>query len=347
MLAARFHAPDRPLILEETTAPRPGHGQVVVDVRACGLCGSDVHIVKGETFTAFRPITLGHEAAGVVAETGSGVDDRQTGDRVAVNCVQTCGVCRHCRSGREAICENRRLIGIHLDGGLAPRVAVNASSLIALPDEVPFETGAIITDAVATPYHALKARAELTSGQSAAIFGVGGLGAHAVMLARLMGAGQVIAVDPSPAALARARKMGADEEIDPSRTDAAAAIREMTNGRGVDVALECVGAAATVSQALAATATGGRTVIVGLSPQSLDLGEITPFVRSEVAVMGSSAFTTGEIAELVDLAAGGRLDLSASVTDTLPLTEVNQGLRRLMDGREAIIRLVVNDFSAA
>lgn len=333
------------MILEEIPVPRPGLGEVLIQVRACGLCGSDLHILKGETTTGMTPITLGHEAAGVVADLGPGVDGWRVGDRVAVNCVQSCGQCPTCRLGRDSICLNRRLIGIHADGALGGLVKVKARSLVALPPEMSFEEGAIITDAVATPYHALVARAGLKSGQTVAVFGLGGLGAHAVKLARLMGAAWIIAVDITPSVLKRASAFGADETVNASREDPVAVIKELTSGRGVEVALECVGSGRTVSQAVQSTAVGGRTVVVGLSPDRLELGEITPFVRSEVSVMGSSAFETKEIEQLIGLVVSGRLDLSGSITDTLPLEEVNQGLKRLETNSGEILRLVVNSFT--
>ena len=344
MTAARFHQPGKPLALEEVPVPRPGHGEVLVEVKACGLCGSDLHILKGETFTGFLPITLGHEAAGVIMALGPEVSGWQEGDRVAVNCVQSCGLCHNCQRGRDSICLNRKLIGIHINGALAPFVKVKARSLLNLPEAMPFEQGALITDAVATPYHALHARGELKSGQSVAIFGLGGLGAHAVKLARLMGAAPIIAVDISTPVLERAAGFGADHMVNAKDCDPVEAIREITGGRGVDVALECVGSGAIVAQAMASTAVGGRTVVVGLTPDHLELGEVTPFVRSEVAVMGSSAFESKEIQQLINLVVSGRLDVSRSVSGTYSLSQVNQALDRLEHNPGDILRLVVNSF---
>ena len=344
MTAARFHQPGKPLSLEEVPIPAPGPGEVLVEVKACGLCGSDLHILKGETFTGFVPITLGHEAAGIIKSLGTEVDGWQEGDRVAVNCVQSCGLCHNCQQGRDSICLNRKLIGIHLDGALAPFVAVKARSLLKLPESMPFEQGALITDAVATPYHALRARGELRSGQSAAIFGLGGLGAHAVKLARIMGATPLIAVDIAPPVLERAAAFGADHTINAKAQDPVEAIKEITGGRGVDVALECVGSGAIVRQAMESTTVGGRTVVVGLTPDQLELGEITPFVRSEVAVMGSSAFESKEIGQLISLVVSGRLDVSQSVSGTFSLSQVNEALDRLDQNQGDILRLVVNSF---
>jgi D-arabinose 1-dehydrogenase-like Zn-dependent alcohol dehydrogenase len=344
MLAARFHAPNEPLRLEQVPMPSPGEGQVLIEVAACGLCGSDLHILKGETFTGFTPIIMGHEAAGRVAALGPGVSGWGIGDRVAVNCVQSCGVCLNCQRGRDNLCLNRKLTGIHLDGALAPYMTALSRSLVRLPEGISFEQGAVATDAAATPYHALKARGGLTSGDSLAIFGAGGLGSHAVMLGRMMGASPIFAVDVNQKALDRALELGADHAVRADQGDAPQAIKDLTGGRGVELALECVGSGKVLAQAAAATAPGGRTVVVGLSPDPLHLDEITPWVRSEVCLIPSSAFSTREIQELVDLAAAGRLDLGRSVTRTLPLSEVNQALDLLDSSPGDIMRLVVNSF---
>jgi D-arabinose 1-dehydrogenase-like Zn-dependent alcohol dehydrogenase len=344
MIAARFSGQGSLLHLEEVPVPRPGPEQVLIEVKACGLCGSDLHIVRGETLTAFAPITLGHEAAGVIAELGPGVQGFRVGDRVAVNCVQSCGFCINCQRGRDSICLNRKLLGIHLDGALAPFMVAKARSLIPLPSHVSFEEGAIATDAVATPYHALKTRAKLTASESLAVFGVGGFGTHAVMLGRLMGASPIIAVDVKRPALDRALSVGADYAINAGDADPVRAIQGLTRGRGVEVGLECVGSGQAVRQCVESVAIGGRAAIVGLGPDPMTLGEITSWVRREVTILGCSAFETKEIEEILNLAAARRLDLSKSVTETLSLEEVNKGLELLDKNPGSILRLVVNSF---
>jgi threonine dehydrogenase-like Zn-dependent dehydrogenase len=231
-----------------------------------------------------------------------------------------------------------------VDGALARYVKVKPQNLVALPDRISFEQGAVLTDAVATPYHALKARASIRIGESVAILGVGGLGIHAVMLARLLGAVPVIALDISRSKLRRAAAFGADYIINVGEGDPVEAIKSVTSGRGVDVALECVGSKQTVRWAVECVAIGGRVVVVGHSPEPLTLMGITDFVRKEVSLLGSSGFEIKEISQLVTLASSGRLDLSQSVTETLDLRHVNEGLARLSVHPEELIRLVVNSF---
>jgi len=344
MKAARFYSPNTPLKIEEVPVPQVGPEDILVEVKTCGVCGSDVHIVKGETFPGKTPIILGHEGAGIIASLGANVSDWKEGDRVVIDCVTSCGECFNCQRGRDSICLNRQITGVHIDGALAQYIKVNPRNLIALPPEVPFEQGSLSTDAVATPYHALKARARLQPSESIAVFGIGGLGCHAVKLARLMGATPIIAVDISGAALERAKEAGADIVINAKEEDPLESIRQSTSQMGVDLALECVGHGQTVLWAAESVGPGGRVVVVGLGPEVLKLMGITEFVRGEISVIGSSAFEIKEIKEILALVSSGRLDLSSSVTKTISLLQVNEALTELSEQPGNILRTVVNSF---
>src|SRR5919202_2178512 len=187
MKAARFHEVNEPLRIEDVPVPEIQEDEVLVQVEVVGLCGSDIHIVeKGASPTPFKPITLGHEPSGVVARMGSRVEGWEEGDRVTVDPVLFCGSCRNCITGHTEICLNRKLIGIQEEGALAEYVAIPAKNLVRLPESVPSTVGAIITDAVATPFHALVDRAALKVGETVAIYGVGGVGLHAVQIAKLL-----------------------------------------------------------------------------------------------------------------------------------------------------------------
>jgi len=344
MRAARFYCPNMPIKVEQVPVPEIGPGDVLVEVKACGICGSDVHILKGETFPGKTPIILGHEGAGVVSSVGEAILDWKAGDRVVIDCVTSCGNCFNCQRGQDSICLSRQLTGIHLDGALAQFVKVKPRNLIQLPPDIDFETGALATDAVATPYHALKARAVLQGAESVAIFGIGGLGFHAVKLARLMGASPIIAVDISEAALERAGDAGADAVIDAKREDPPDTIRRLTDHRGTDVALECVGRSQTVRWAAQSVRPSGRVVVVGLGPESIQLMGISEFVRGEISLIGSSAFEIKEIKEILFLMHSGRLDIGTSITKTISLDQINEALTALSENPGAYIRIVVNRF---
>ncbi len=342
MRAARFYKVGEPLKIDLIPVPGLEPGDISVDVKACGICGSDIHIVyEGVTPTAYSPITLGHEPAGVIAALGPEVEGWKVGERVIVNPFVTCGKCINCLSGNTQICLSRRVIGIHMEGGLAEFLKSPAENIIRLPDPIPFDQGGIAVDAVATPFHAVTKRGALRVGEKVAVFGCGGLGIHGVQIAKVCGASLVIAVDTIDSALERAKKVGADEVINPKREKPIQKIREMTGGIGVDLALEFIGIKDAIEQAIGCMRTGGRVVIVGLGPETISLPPPSTFVRTELSLFGSYGSTTGEIQSVIDLVASGKLNLSDSITERFPLEEVNKALDHLHKKIGNPIRIVI------
>jgi propanol-preferring alcohol dehydrogenase len=342
MRAARFYKVGEPLKIDLIPNPEWGPRDVLVDIRACGICGSDIHIVyEGVTPTTYTPITLGHEPSGVIAALGQEVEGWKVGDRVTVNPFITCGKCINCISGNSQICLSRRVIGIHTEGGLAEFLKIPAENLVHLPENIPFDQGGIAVDAVATPYHAITKRGGLRVGEKVAVFGCGGLGIHGVQIAKVCGASLVIAVDTIDSALERAKKVGADEVIDPRKDSPVKKIREMTDGIGVDLALEFIGLKETIEQAIGSIRVGGRVVVVGLGPEAISLPPPTQIVRTELSLLGSYGSTTSEIQNVIDLVASGKLNLSDSITERFPLEEVNRGLEHLHKKIGNPIRIVI------
>jgi 2-desacetyl-2-hydroxyethyl bacteriochlorophyllide A dehydrogenase len=342
MRAARFEGVGRPLAVREVPVPRPARDEVLVRVAATGLCGSDVHIaVEGFTPTPFLPITLGHEIAGTVATVGTEVTDWAVDDRVCVFPLTYDGTCGACLAGHSEICVNRQALGIHVDGGLAEYVTVPARNLCAVPDPVPPELAAICTDAVITPFHALVDVAGLRPGESTAVIGVGGLGLHAVQIARLAGASPVIAVDTRRSQLERAGRSGADVMIDATRDPVVEAVRDATAGLGVDVAAEFVGRQGTIAQAVECLRTGGRAVVVGLGTDPITVLPPTLFVRKQLQLLGSYGGTIATLRQVLPLVAAGRLDLSSSISHTFPLDEADAALQTLHQGIGEPQRVVV------
>jgi 2-desacetyl-2-hydroxyethyl bacteriochlorophyllide A dehydrogenase len=330
MRAARFEGVGTPLTVQSIPVPLPGGDEVLVRVASTGLCGSDVHIaVEGITPTPYLPITLGHEIAGTVAAVGDAVTGWSAGERVCVFPVLFDGTCSSCLAGHSEICLDRRIVGIHADGGLAEYVAVPAKNLVAIPDGVPFEQASICTDAVITPFHALTDVARLGPGESVAVLGVGGLGLHAVQIAKLAGAAPVIAIDTRAAQLARARDGGADVVIDASRQSAVDEVMAATAGVGVDVAAEFVGAPSTIGQAVECLRTGGRAVLVGLGAEPITVLPPTAFVRRQLQVLGSYGGTLATLQRVLRLVTTGRLDLGRSITHRFALDDADQALRIL------------------
>jgi 2-desacetyl-2-hydroxyethyl bacteriochlorophyllide A dehydrogenase len=342
MRAARLHEPgadDPDVRIDDVAVPSPGPGQVLVEVHACGVCASDLHVVAGVTPAATLPLVLGHEAVGDIAAVGEGVTDWLVGDRVLVLPAWPCGRCPYCLGGRENLCRSLRVPGVDVDGAQAGYTLADARVVTHVPRDVPVEQAAILVDAVATPYHALK-RAGVTQGSTVAIVGLGGLGMHAVQLARLAGAATVVGVDVDPVNLERARDWGADAVVDATDGKPARRVRELTEG-GVGKAIEFVGRNQTIDQAIKMLAPGGRAVVVGLTPERLETLPSALLVSNELEVVGSFGSTRQDVDELVDLLDAGRLDLSRSVTHTYDLERFPDALRQLHTRRDNPIRIVI------
>ncbi|MDQ1711484.1 MAG: hypothetical protein QOE45_934 [Frankiaceae bacterium] len=336
MLAVRLHAVGERPRLDEVPVPEPGPGEVRVAVRACGICGSDVHLLHGVTPTGPLPLTLGHEPSGVVDDPGDSA--WAAGARVAIAAGYGCGECAACLADRENVCPRLVIPGIDRDGAQAAYVVVPARALVALPDTVDFATGAILTDAVATPFHAIR-RSGIEAGGTAVVYGLGGLGLHAVAILKQVVGARVIGVDPLPAARERALAFGADEVVDSS--EPARAVRAMTGG-GADCAYEFVGNAAVTDQAVKSLRGGGTCTVVGVTPQPLHLGlPQALLVAGELRLQGSFGCSRAELAELVGLVAGGRLDLTGTITHRYALADFDAGLRTLETKDGDPIRVVV------
>jgi len=318
MKALVLRGPHR-IALEELPDPVPGAGEVLLTIDAAGVCGTDRHIVAGEL--GVPPGTVpGHEIAGTVAALGPEVAGWKPGDRVACFGQVTCGSCAACRAGMSNRCRRPAVLGMARQGGFAERIAVPAGCLIALPEAVPSPIGAIACDAIATPLHALLAVGRLRVGETVGVIGAGGVGLHAVALARLAGAARVVAVDPSEAARRAALDAGADAVLDPrAEEDPARALRRLAPG--ATLILECVGGCESVELGLAALAAGGRLVLVGVGAARPELPPLARFVGAELAVLGSFGSTPAEIETVLDLIESGRLDVSGSIHRRVPLQE--------------------------
>ena len=331
MKAALLYEHNKPLRIEDVDSPKIGPWDALVRVKACGICGSDLHIIEGKVpgYPRKFPIILGHEAAGEIAAVGQEVRDLVEGDRVAL-CYynNTCGNCRFCRTGRENLCSKFVRLGIDVDGSFAEYVRAQASYLLRLPKELSYEEGAALTDAVATPYHAVVKLGKVGVGDDVAIIGVGGVGMSAVQLAKLSGARKVIAVDISEQNLDWARSFGADETVNAREGDPVKRVFEITGGVGVDAAFEVVGLPQTMEQAFNCVKTGGRMVIVGVTSELLSFSP-RRMQFNEIRMMGSKAFTRTDIADVIELARTGRIKVKPLITSTISLDEINDGIDRL------------------
>lgn len=340
MRAVRFLGIGKPLEIVDVPDPEPRHGEVVVKVATCGICASDLHMMDGSLpVRTPPPVTPGHEASGVIAAIGAGVAGWHEGDRVTMYAGKPCSECAACRAGRLEACLAPLTLGVDYDGAWADYVAVPAEACVRLPDAVSFEVGAILADCVATPFNAVVDVAQVKSGERVAIFGVGGLGTHAVQIARMAGAGFVAAVDPSPGARARARSLGADLTAEPD--GAVAAIRAATGGEGVDASFDFVGKNAVLKQATAALAPWGRCILVGVSGERIELGPSILFAVRKTRLIGSYGYRRDHLELLARLVETGRLDLSGSISATLPLEQAAEGVDMLETKQGDPVRILL------
>jgi 2-desacetyl-2-hydroxyethyl bacteriochlorophyllide A dehydrogenase len=340
MKAVRMVGPGQPLEFQEIPTPEIGPRDMLVKVKAAGICHSDVHYRAGTSRVDPLPLTLGHEVAGVIEEIGSHVHNFKPGDRVCLHYMITCGHCTFCDQGNEQFCTSGKMIGKYTDGGYAEYIRIPDRSAFLLPEQITFEQGAIMMCSSATSLHALY-KARLQPGETVAVFGLGGLGVSAIQLAQAFGAGQVLAVDIRSSKLERARNFGAIP-VDASQVDPVEEILSLTKGRGVDVAIELVGLPTTMSQATRSLAIMGRAALVGISGDSFAVTPYHELINKEAEIIGVSDHLAQELPRLIGWASSGKLDLSEVVTNTVPLEAgaINAVLDRLESFGEDI-RVVI------
>ncbi|MGF1341750.1 zinc-binding dehydrogenase [Streptomyces flavovirens] len=332
MLAARLHIPSRTLRIEEIRRPQPGPGQVLVKVEAAGVCLSDAHLIDG-TLTPLLldgdTVTLGHEVSGTIAETGAGVTAWSVGQRVVLYAGEVRDGATHTR-------------GVDYDGGWAEYALSSATALTELPDSIPFEQGAIIPDAVSTPWGAITATGAVRPAEAVGVWGAGGLGVHAVQLLRAIGACPIIAVDPSGTARERALAAGADLALDPADSALRETVAAATGGTGLAAAFDFAGVPAVREQALTVLAPKGRLVLVGLTDRPLTVTDGTRFSYLQQQILGHyGSDMPVALPQLLRLVQSGRLDFAGSVSDVLPLARAAEAVDILNDRTTSPIRLVL------
>lgn len=337
MKAALFYGPpgswpDSPLKLEEVPIPRPGPGEVLLRVAACGMCRTDLDYLHGgmKPLKDF-PVILGHEPSGVVETVGEGVEGFHKGDRVLVSYTITCGQCPPCRSGRENLCLNSGIVGSSRDGAFAEYMTIPAKNLCPLPQGLPLEESAIITDAVATNYHALVEVAQVRPGDVVVVYGAsGGLGLTAVQMATSLGA-TVVGVGRKRWKLEKAREMGAVAVVS---TEEVAKVEDEINritGGGADISVDTSGIGSLVETAIKSTRPGGKIVIVGFSLERVSF-RINRLVWLEHAILGCRTYRPIDLRRAVMAAEKGMVDVTRLVSHRFRLKEINQAYQMLLQG---------------
>ncbi|KAG0586878.1 hypothetical protein KC19_2G124300 [Ceratodon purpureus] len=371
MKAAVLWEPKKPMTIEELKMPIPQVGEVLIRTKACGVCHSDLHVINQDLPYPI-PCVLGHEITGEVVEHGKHTDSATiqrlpVGSRVVGSFIMPCGGCFFCVKGQEDLCEsffkyNRGMGGLYDGttrlyrspsgdpvymysmGGLAEYCVVPANGLAVIPETLPYSESAIIGCAVFTGYGAMKNAADMRAGETVAVIGTGGVGSSCVQVARAFGGRIVIGVDISDKKLEMAKQMGATHTINAAKEDVPERIREITGGRGVDIAVEALGKPATFNQAVMSVRDGGRAVMIGLAPSGVTSEvDITRLVRRQIKIVGSyGARARQDLPNIVGLAELGFLKIESAVTQKRKLEEADKVYSELDKGEitgRAVIEL--------
>jgi L-iditol 2-dehydrogenase len=330
------------LEVRDVEDPKPGPGDVLVRVKACGICGSDVHGLDGSTGRRLPPIIMGHEAAGIVESLGSEVRHLRPGDRVTLDSTLYDPESYFSKRGQFNLCDERRVLGVSCEdyrqhGAFAELVAVPAHVAFPLPEGLSFEQAAL-TEPVSVALHARRL-IEITPGDTAVVFGAGLIGSMILQVLRNEPLKQLVAVDVDAGRLALARELGASHAFDPGRSDVTAELRELTEGRGADVAFEAVGVEATVRGAILAVRKGGSVSLVGnLAPNvSLPLQVV---VTRQLKLQGSCA-SSGEYPDCLALIASGAVDVDRFISATAPLEDGARWFDRLYRKEPGLMKVIL------
>jgi L-iditol 2-dehydrogenase len=330
--------------LEVVELPKPecGPDDLLVEVQACGICGSDVHGFDGSSGRRIPPLVMGHEAAGNVVAVGQSVSKFKEGDRVTFDSTVSCGKCSYCRAGSINLCENRQVLGVSCNefrrqGAFAQYVIVPQNIVYKIPESLPFAHAAMI-EAVSIAVHATN-RTPRHLGGTVAVVGAGMIGLLCIQTLKLAGFAKVIAIDLEEAKLQLALTLGATHAVNARNEDAVARVLEITHGRGVDASMEVVGAKATVSTCFQIVRRGGSVTLVGNLTPTVDL-PLQTIVTRELSVFGSCA-SNGEIPQCIELLASGAIQVEPLITATAKLDETANWFDRLYAGERGAMKVIV------
>jgi L-iditol 2-dehydrogenase len=327
MKASRLHGA-RDLRLEDVAEPVLAPGEALIRVRAMGVCGSDLHLYKGDRVIPY-PHILGHEFAGDIVQVGANVSHLQAGQRVTSEPNFWCGNCVYCLAGDQNLCLSRIPLGVDIDGAQAEYVKVPARFVWTLPDSVSYTQGALVEPLTVSLHCLRKSRAQV--GDTVAIMGCGSIGLLALLCAKAAGC-RVVAVDVVPHRLEFAKKLGADEIINSRESDLVDAVKQLTGGLGPEVVLETAGVSPVPEQAVAMVRSGGRVMFVGLTTQPAQFAPIT-VVRREVEISGSYIYRAGEFGQTIRLMSTGQINVLPLIGLTAGLAEAQEVYEQLLAGK--------------
>lgn len=323
--------------------PVPGPEDVLIKVKACSICGSDVHGMDGSTGRRIPPVIMGHEASGVIEKTGERVENYTEGDRVTFDSTIYCGKCHYCRKGRINLCENRRVLGVSCreyrqNGAFAQYIAVPQRVLYRLPDEVSFEKASMV-EPLSVALHAVNGT-PVCINDTAVVTGAGTIGLLIVQLLKVNGCGKIIVVDIEQKKLDLALSLGATQVLRADKTDVISEVMESTGGTGADIVLEAVGIAQTVRTAVFSTAKGGSVTLVGNVSPEVEL-PLQTVVTREISVNGSCG-SSGEYDRCLDLIAKGVVDVDIMISKAIPLKDGAEWFKKLYNREPGLRKVVLN-----
>ena len=336
MKAAVLRKFGEPVTIEEKPVPTPGPGEVLVEVRASGLCVSDLHIQDGMIGTVRLPYTPGHEMAGIIAEVGEGVTHVNVGDHIVSAIDITCGTCRYCLSGRTNLCRNLVRVGFERDGSHEEYCVIPAKNAYRVADSVPFDQMTSITDAVGCMYNAIKNRGKVKPGDRVLILGTGGLGMNAIQIAKIFGA-EVYATTRQQEKIEISLKMGADAAINTKEQDLFEEIVRLTDGEMCDVVIDNIGIKSSINDSLKLVCSGGKVIISGYNDPYFE-AEYQDAMKFEKEILGMRGMTSQDLREVIRLVEKGKI--VPFVYQTIPFEHINEGLNMLRTG-EAKGRVVL------
>jgi threonine dehydrogenase-like Zn-dependent dehydrogenase len=339
MKAAVLKELKSPLVIEDIPMPKHGPRDVLLKVKQCGICVTDVHIADGSRPIGQLPFVMGHEGVGIVEALGNEVSQLRTGDRVLMSPLVSCGMCANCSVGRDNLCEHRWLIGISpgRQGVYAEYAVIPERNLFKLPEEIPYPDGVLITSGLASSFHGAR-RADFKASETACIYGLGTLGKLLVLVLKAFGASLIIGVVRSDKRLKDVENLGVDYVIDSSKQDPVEQIKKLTGGKGVDVGFEAAGHHEAILQAIASTRAGGRTCTLGVPFYHVtmdfqnDLGFFHEICEKEATIINSWGYLRREFPMMVKMVKKGIIDFTPCRTKVIPIEAVNEGMRLSQEG---------------
>ncbi|MEM3406336.1 MAG: galactitol-1-phosphate 5-dehydrogenase [Nitrososphaerota archaeon] len=325
--------------IEDVPEPEISDNDVLIKVKAVGICGSELHAYEGISERRKPPLIMGHEFSGEVIEVGKNVKNLVKGDRVAVDPIIRCLKCEQCLNGRSNICENMRLIGLHTPGAFSEYIAIPAEKCYEMPDNLSFEEASMV-EPMSVGVHAVNL-ADMKINSNVAIFGgTGVIGLCTLQALRTAGAGRIICTGTRENKLKIAEKLGANILINVKEIDPVKKIMEITNGKGIDIAFEAVGIQETVQQAISMVKKGGNIVVIGMLAKKMEL-EMLDIVTKEKQIIGSYGYTSLDFKTALNLIAEGKVNVKPLITHVFSLNEISKGFEVLSKNREEVIKVVI------